>query len=205
MSIRRRTFFGIALLLVGLLGIALWRLGPARVQTRLLLASSHVSNTTNSLRLSLAPDFRLTQTETQKTGCSEESPQISFTRLYDCNATAQIELTSVQPIANTRAEQLIRAALERQRITPDELADMDSFVQRMDDPGYWQTALPLNIPHTAIAGVPPFNYYGGIGQEDIGLKIEAKTTQSNPKNIVLTVTAIQEYHSCKSFFLPCEL
>jgi hypothetical protein len=73
----------------------------------------------------------------------------------------------------------------------------------MDDIGSWQTSLPIDIPNTAIAGVPPANYYGGVGQENIGLQLASKIDQTTPKKTVLSVSAIQEYHSCKSFILPC--
>jgi len=209
MAIKRRSYIAIGVLSVLILGIAAfwWQSqtqGQVRVQTRLKLASANVTNTTNAMRRALGPDFIVSHEQTIKSGCVEASPDLSFTTwIFDCNATSKIELSSVQAISATRTEALIRAALGPLGIPSSSLDDVGNYVQSMNDVGSWQTSLPIDIPNTAIAGVPPFNYYGGVGQDDIGLQLASKIDQTNSKKTVLSVTAIQEYHTCKSYILPC--
>jgi hypothetical protein len=203
MSIKLRAFIAIGMLSILILGIIFWYRGQNQIQERLHLASAHVSNTTDTIRQALSPDFIVSKTRTIKTGCEEKSPEISFTRLYDCNATAKIELSSVQAIPATRSEALTRATLGRFAVASTNLKELDSYTQNMDEAGSWQMLQPVGIPNTAIAGVPPFNYYGGIGQEDIGIQLASKIDQANSKKTVISVTVVQEYHSCKGFFLPC--
>lgn len=194
---------GVVVLVALIVGIASWQQEQEHIQARLQLARLHISSASGATAQALAPDFTISQAQTITAGCKEASPDFSFTRLYDCNATAKIQVSNAQGLPPARVEALLRAALARVGIAPTKLADLDGYVHDLDGFGAWKTAQPIDIPHTAIAGVPPFNYYGGIGQEDIGLQLAAEVDRIDPKKTLLSITAIQEYHSCKSFFWPC--
>jgi hypothetical protein len=206
MPAKRRPYIIAGATIVLILAVAFWwkqHEAQAQIQARLHLATTHVSDTANVFRQALAPNFAVSQDHTIKAGCVEKSPEISFTRLYDCNATAKIELSRAQAISTSQAEASIRGALSSLGVASADLEDIDRYAQDMTDIGSWEMAQPVNIPHTAIAGVPPFNYYGGTGQENIGIKLASKMDSASPKKISLSVTTVQEYHTCKSFFLPC--
>jgi hypothetical protein len=206
MSVKRR-YIIVGTIIVLILAVAFWwkhqSEAQARVQDRLLLAITHVSDTAKVIRRALAPEFTVSQEQTTQAGCEEKSPDISLTRLYDCNVTAKMELSSVQTISASHAQDAIKAALSRLGVASADLGDVDSYGQNISETGSWAMAQPVNIPHTAIAGVPPFNYFGGIGQEDIGVQLSSDIDPANSKKIVLSVTIAQEYQTCKSFFLPC--
>jgi hypothetical protein len=84
-----------------ILGVAFYLRQQGQVQAHLRLASAQVSNTTNVFRQALGPDFVISQKQIINTGCKEESPELSFTRIYDCNAIAKVEISSVQAISAT--------------------------------------------------------------------------------------------------------
>jgi len=187
-----------------LLGVFFWSQWQTYVRTKAHLdqAKANVSRISDVFGKTLAPNFVATKKQAVKNGCREKSPGLSATRIYDCNASLELTLLSDEDVSAEHTKVLIRKALDGLGAAADQPQGLDDYADAMHQTNTWFTLQPFSIPHTHIPGVPPFNYYGGAGQEDVGLYIKS-AYQPESKKTTISVTAIQEYNTCKSFLLPC--